>query len=96
MPKMTKEANDTSYREVLEELASSRGFEDAAAVAVRAVELDPSYTVRDLLEAPPGGFGTALDAVLDMNAEEKVRLTGAFVATFMRPDRLPRAGERED
>ncbi len=80
----------SAYRRVLEDLAASRGFEDAEALAMRAVELDPSYTVRELLEAPPGGFGNAINAVLDMNAEEKVRLTGAFARTFMSPSRLKR------
>jgi hypothetical protein len=78
------------YRSVLEDLAHSRGFLDAEALAMRAVELDPSYTVRDLLERPPGGFGTALDAVLCLSEDEKARVSAAFAAEFMSPARLPK------
>lgn len=88
---MTNETT-ADYRDVLEGLAHSRGFSGAEEVARRAVELDPSFTVRELLEAPPGGFDSALDAVLHMNEEEKVLITRAFSKTFMNPSRLERLG----
>ncbi len=82
----------TAYLWTLEYLARSRGFSGAEEVARRAAEIDPGYTVQELLEAPPGGFGDALDAVLGMNAQEKARLSRAFSKTFMDPSRLPRRG----
>ena len=51
--------------------------------ASTAHELDPEYTVRDLLEKPPGGFGRVLDALLAMSEEEKVRLWDAWRETFI-------------
>lgn len=81
--KASEAAIEPSYREVLEELAISRGFEGAEEVAMRAVELDPRHTVQELLEAPNGGYGTALDAVLHMSEEEKRRITDAFTRTFI-------------
>ncbi len=83
---------EPSYRDVLEELAASRGFVDAEEVARRAVELDPSYTVKELLEKPPGDFGIALDAVLHMSEEEKIRVAFVFARTFMSPLRPERIG----
>ncbi len=87
-----EESNE--YLEVLRDLARSRGFSGVRAVARGAVELDPSYTVRQLLDAPPGGFGTAFDAVLEMDDEERKRLSDAFMRTFLNPDRLKRVGGR--
>ncbi len=82
-----------SYREVLEELAASRGFDGAEDLARRAVELDPSYTVEELLERAPGGFGRALDAVMHLDEDEKERLYKAFMHTFLRnPRRTPELG----
>jgi hypothetical protein len=77
-----------SYREFLEKLAVSHGFEDAEELARRAVEQDPNFTVPKILEKPVGGFGHALEAVMPMSEEERWRLTEAFVRTFMRPLRL--------
>jgi hypothetical protein len=77
------------YREVLEELAASRGFDGAEDLARRAVELDPSYTVEELLERAPGGYGRVLDAVLHMAEDEKVWLNKAFIHTFLNPRRTP-------
>jgi hypothetical protein len=74
---------EAGYRDVLEALSASRGFGSAEELVRRAVELDPSYTVREILEAPPGGFGVALDAVLHMNAEEKQLIPAAFARTFL-------------
>ncbi|MDP9484529.1 MAG: hypothetical protein M3Q49_01835 [Actinomycetota bacterium] len=85
----------TDYLWVLVYLARSRGFSGAEEVARRVSEIDPRYTVRDLLEAPPGGYGTALDAVLEMNEHEKKRLTQAFRETFMNPSRLKKEAERD-
>ena len=76
-----------SYRDVLEELAISRGFEGAEEVARQAAELSPGYTARALLEKPRAGFGCALDAVLRMSDAEKRRLTAAFERTFLNPPR---------
>ncbi len=81
------------YLRVLGYLARSRGFSGAGEVARRAAELDPRYTARKLLDAPPGGFGDALDAVLGMNDQEKARLSRAFAKTFMDPSRLQGRGE---
>jgi hypothetical protein len=41
-------------------------------------------TPGDVLENPPAYLGIALDAVLGLTEEEKVRLTDAFVSTFWR------------
>lgn len=84
---------ERSYREVLEELARSRGFGGAEELARRVVDLDPSYDVREILEAPAYGYGTALDRVLHMNDEEKTMLVRAFAAEFMSPSRLKRVGD---
>lgn len=91
-----EEVETTDYRGVLEDLARSRGLSGARALAQLAHEAHPRHSVRKLLESPQGGFGNALDAVLEMNEEEKVRVSAAFASTFMRPERLPRVGERED
>ncbi|MDP9480565.1 MAG: hypothetical protein M3R38_33710 [Actinomycetota bacterium] len=85
----------TAYLWTLEYLAHSRGFSGAEEVARRAAEIDPRYTARDLLESPPGGYGTALDAVLEMDGGEKVRLTQAFRETFLNPSRLKKEAERD-
>jgi hypothetical protein len=78
------------YLDVLRGLARSRGFSSVRAVARRAAEADPRYTVRELIESPPGGFGAAFDAVLKMNDEERKRLSDAFMRTFLNRDRLKR------
>ena len=87
-----EESNE--YLGVLRDLARSRGFSSVRAVARCAVELDGRYTVRQLLDSPPAGFGTAFDAVLKMNDEEKVRLSEAFRRTFLNRERLERSEGR--
>jgi hypothetical protein len=87
MEKTMEEREAKTYREELEELAISRGFEDAEAVARQAARLDPSYSVRTLLEDPAAGFGRVLNAVLRMSEEEMRRLVDAFTQTFINPPR---------
>ena len=77
------------YREVLEDLAVSRGLDGAEDLAHRAAEQDSSYTAEELLERPPSGFGTALDAVLNMTEEEQCRVSEAFGRTWLNPRRAP-------
>lgn len=79
------------YRGVLERISRAHGFSGAEEVARLASERDPSYAVKDLLEVPAGGFGTALDEVLHMTAAERWRLSRAFARTFMSLDRLEKA-----
>jgi hypothetical protein len=74
----------TPYRQVLEDLAHSRGFSGAEELAERAAEEMEGTTPGDVLENPPAYLGIALDAVLRLTEEEKVRLTDAFVSTFWR------------
>ena len=71
----------TPYRQVLEDLAHSRGFSGAEELARRTAEVG-GFTTADVLENPPAYFGVALDSVLRLTEEEKVRLTDAFVSTF--------------
>jgi hypothetical protein len=71
----------TPYRQVLDELAQSRGFSGAEELAQRAAEVG-GFTPADALENPPAHFGVALDSVLHLTEEEKVRVTDAFVSTF--------------
>ncbi|MEJ7816494.1 MAG: hypothetical protein WKF53_15085 [Rubrobacter sp.] len=59
------------YRGVLERISHAHGFSGAEEVARRAADLDPSYTVEDLLANPSAGYGTALDEVLGMNDAER-------------------------
>lgn len=80
---MTEQATTEGYRDVLEELARSRGMGEAEDLARRAVEAEPGFTVRGILEDPKGGYGHALDAVLEMDEEERVRLSNAFARTFL-------------
>jgi hypothetical protein len=72
---MTEQRTREDYRDVLEELAISRGFSGAEELAEEVVKVGPDYTERDILEAGHGGFGIPLDRVLEMTEEEKVRLT---------------------
>ncbi len=44
---------EENYRDVLEELAISRGFDGAEEMARRAAELAPGYTAKKILDAPP-------------------------------------------
>jgi hypothetical protein len=71
------------YRDVLEDLAISRGLSGAEELAQRAGSLDPEYTVQGLLENPPGGYGRVLDQILTLSEEEKVRLANSFAWTFL-------------
>jgi hypothetical protein len=72
----------TPYRQVLDDLAHSRGFSGAEELAERAAEEMQGTTPRDVLENPPAYLGVALDTVLRLTEEEKVRLTDAFMSTF--------------
>ena len=78
------------YRSVLERISRDHSFSGAEEVARQASELDPNYAVEELLANPKAGYGTALDAVLDMNDAERWRLSMAFAKTFLSPDRLER------
>ncbi len=75
------EQRTEGYRDVLEDLAKSRGLTGAEALARRVVEADPDYTVRGVLEGDAGGFGEVLDAILDppTTEEERERLVRALV-----------------
>jgi len=73
-------------------LSRLRGRRRGGPSSRRAVKLDPSYTVKELLEKPPGDFGIALDAVLHMSEEEKIRVAFVFARTFMSPLRPERIG----
>ena len=72
-----------AYRDVLEDLASSRGYSSADALASRVVATNPHFGVREILEAPPGGFGTAIDRVVALREVERRRLADAFRRTFL-------------
>ncbi len=75
------EQRTEGYRDVLEALAKSRGLSGAEDLAERVVEADPDYTVRGVLEGDAGGFGDALDTILDppSTEEERERLVRALV-----------------
>ncbi len=75
------EQRTEGYRDVLEDLAKSRGLVGAEALAKQVVEADPDYTVRGVLEGDAGGVGTVLDAILDPppTEEERARLVRALV-----------------
>jgi hypothetical protein len=72
-----------AYRDVLEDLAKSRGLSGAEELAKRAHALDPECSVRLLLEDPPGGYGRLLDRILTLSEEEKIRLSNSFAWTFL-------------
>ncbi len=71
------------YRDVLEDLAKSRGLSGAEELAKQAHALDPECEVRRLLEDPPGGYGIVLDRILTLSEEEKIRLANSFAWTFL-------------
>ena len=72
-----------AYRDVLEDLAKSRGMSGAEELAKRAHALDPECSPEQLLSNPPGGYGRVLDRVLALSEEEKVRLSNAYAWTFL-------------
>ncbi len=78
---MTEQIRTEGYRDVLEDLAKSRGLAGAEALAEQVVEAGPDYTVRGVLEGDAGGVGTVLDAILDppTTEEERERLVRALV-----------------
>jgi len=79
------------YRRVLERISHTHGFSGAEEVVRLAAERDPGYTAEGLLTSPSGGYGPALDAVLDMTEAERVRLSRGFARTYMTldsPERL--------
>ncbi len=80
---MTEQRTE-DYRDVLEDLASSRGFSGAEELARRVVEVDPDYTEREILEAGVGGFGPALSKVIDATEEERVRISNALAGARRR------------
>ncbi len=69
---MTEQRTE-DYRDVLEDLARSRGFSGAEELARRVAEVDPDYTARDILEANLGGFGVPLDKVLGATGSARTR-----------------------
>ncbi len=77
--------NETAnpYRDVLEDLARSRGLSGAEELGQRAAELDPGHTAQEYLEEPPIGFGTKVDRLLNLSDREKVRLSEGFRVTFL-------------
>jgi hypothetical protein len=46
---------------------------------------DPHFSVRAILEDPPGRFGRAIDAVISLTDEEKSGLAEAWRSTFIAP-----------
>lgn len=70
------------YRDVVEDLARSRGM-SADELVHRAAALDPEHTPGEFLEKPPGGFGATLDRILHMDREEKRRLSEAFRVVYL-------------
>jgi hypothetical protein len=82
---MTEQTNHT-LPEVIEELAASRGLtpEELAQRADASHEALGRITVEGLRgereDEPPVYFGNALDAVLEMSMEEKLRVRDAFAA----------------
>jgi hypothetical protein len=73
----------TEYRRYLEELARSRGLPGAQELAQAAATADPAFTVREILQDPPGRFGRAIDAVISLTEEEKSSLAEAWRSTFL-------------
>jgi len=64
------------YRDVLEDLACSRGFSGAD-------ELARQVGVEDL-ENPTRGSGAQVDRVLGLSDDERLRLAEAFGRTFLK------------
>jgi hypothetical protein len=83
---MTSEET-TEYRRYLEELARSRGLPGAQQLAQAAASeaTDPHFSVRAILEDPPGRFGRAIHAAIALSDQEKDRLARAWMHTFIRP-----------
>jgi hypothetical protein len=73
---MTEQIKTEDYRDVLEDLARSRGLDGAEELARRAAEVDPDFSPRQILEADVGGV--PLDRVLALTDEEKLRLTSVI------------------
>ncbi len=75
--------NET-YREVLEDLAQSRGFPGGAeGLAERVRQLDARYGVPELLEEPRPGSGPLLEKVLGgLTEEERDRLARGVAQTL--------------
>jgi hypothetical protein len=81
---MTSEQT-TEYRRYLEELARSRSLPGAEELAQAAAIAGPGFTVRELLEDPPGRSGRAIDAATSLTDEEKSGLAEAWRSTFLAP-----------
>jgi hypothetical protein len=68
----------------------SRGFSGAEELArhavhgVHAVAAGPDFSVEEILEQPLMGSGAAMDRVLGLDKEERLRLSEAFGQTFWR------------
>jgi hypothetical protein len=60
-----------------------RGLPGAQELAQAAATADPAFTVREILQDPPGRFGRAIDAVFDLSEEEKIGLSRAWAETFI-------------
>jgi hypothetical protein len=67
---MTEQMTTTTYRTYLEELALSRGLSGAEELAERTHQAHPVYSAQQILECPPGGFGSALDDTIALSEEE--------------------------
>ncbi len=76
------------YRDVLEDLARSRGMSGAEELAEKVSAADPAYSVRDVLEAHQGGFGVPLGKVLNLSGEERVRVSRSLADTTRRKREL--------
>ena len=81
MPNETTTNHPTGnpYRAVLEDLAKSRGLSGAEELAEKAAAADPDYTPREILDGSFGGFGPALDEVLDLDDKERMRIVAAHL-----------------
>src|SRR4051812_14202790 len=87
---MTEQPTTTAFEQVLVEIAASRGIESIAELKERLRAAGYTETAEDLPHEPRGGDGGDLVKVLGLNQEEMVRISDAFVATFLRVGRLAR------
>lgn len=69
---------------MLEDLARSRGMNGADELARRVAEVDPDYTGRDILEASWGGFGDALEKVINTTELGRERIVQALAGAARR------------
>jgi hypothetical protein len=79
---MTKQTSN-AYRDVLDELAKSRGLSGAEELAEKAADAGPVHSRKKILDGSSRA-GRALDAVLDLTEEERRRISEAWAKTYLR------------